>query len=69
MGVVTFIRPLIVETRPRPYKKIQQSPPIAELTIEGLLTLAHVIAGRHQQCLDQAAKTLTLADADRNRCL
>ena len=53
----------IAETRLAALQNIDNLPPIAKLTLQGILTLAAVIVGNHQQCLDQAEETLTLANA------
>lgn len=53
----------IAETRLAALQNLGNLPPIAQLTLQCIFTLASVVVGDHQKCLDQAAETLALADA------
>lgn len=53
---------LVTEVRLKVLQNTKNLPPMTKITISGILTLASVIAGNHQQCLTQAAKTLAMAE-------
>ncbi len=53
---------LVMERRLRVLQNTENLPPMMQITLSALFTLACVIAGNHQQCLGKAEETLAMAD-------